>query len=303
MNRYYIRILIAVSLLLLCVFIAKKLYDRNNKTDFYTIHRIMQDNFYSNMETKKVDIPVYYINMDSSPDRKIFIEKQMEKLGAQFERISGVDSRNLNASGDVFNITQTKSVRFENNFSFDTISELGCTLAHIKAIYNAYTDGLDIALIAEDDVCFFGVGGWSQSLSKIASDAPSDWTIISLYSMRCMNNTSTYYKFTIKNPCYSTAAYIINRKGMQQVLSDILHTGKILLYKNENNNPDRIVADYLIYHRSSFPSGTVYAFTVPTVYTYNDTQTMDSTIHPLSTNTHILRVYPIVKKLLSNIQT
>ena len=69
--------------------------------------------------------PIYYINLDGEPERKIYMESQLKYWEIEnYERISGYDGRD----DDLSNIIKG---RYPENMSS---GEIGCTTSHLKAI-------------------------------------------------------------------------------------------------------------------------------------------------------------------------
>jgi len=62
------------------------------------------------------------------------------------------------------------------------MGELGCTLAHHKAIYTARYLDLPYALILEDDATLEHLALIKETIPSILSRAPDDWEIINLLS-------------------------------------------------------------------------------------------------------------------------
>jgi glycosyl transferase family 25 len=70
---------------------------------------------------------VFYINLESRPDRKLFIEKQMNILGLKATRINAIPHQK---------------------------GAIGCSLSHLNALKLAKEQNLDHVLIMEDDIHF-----------------------------------------------------------------------------------------------------------------------------------------------------
>jgi glycosyl transferase family 25 len=69
----------------------------------------------------------FYINLETRPDRKEHIEKQMKLIGIKATRFN--------------------AIRLQNG-------ALGCSMSHLKILENAKKNNLDHVLIVEDDILF-----------------------------------------------------------------------------------------------------------------------------------------------------
>lgn len=241
-----------------------------------------------NINKKIGDIPIYYINLDESKDRREFMVKQEEFYKIKLTRISGVNGKIKNYKMDTITMDDNSEIPFvNNNYSENNGGELGCTLSHIKAILTAYRNGDELALIVEDDISFSLSPYWPINIDTIIRKAPLDWTMITLHSNSCKRINSDYKLFDVDNPCWSTVSYLINREGMKNVLRDILSSGKIILDRNISlNSYSSLAADVLIYHRGI---KSYHYIGHPLFFEYNDIDLMDSTIHTDHTPDHIRR--------------
>ena len=88
----------------------------------------------------------YVINLARSLDRRAHIAAELRKTGIDFEVITAVDGRDLNLH-DTSVIGP--SMLAKNSFPANTA---GCALSHLRAQQKMLADGLDQALILEDDV-------------------------------------------------------------------------------------------------------------------------------------------------------
>ena len=60
--------------------------------------------------------------------------------------------------------------------------EVASTLSHLKAVATAWADGVQTALIVEDDISFEYLSAWPLSLQQLALRAPANWEILQLYT-------------------------------------------------------------------------------------------------------------------------
>jgi GR25 family glycosyltransferase involved in LPS biosynthesis len=70
---------------------------------------------------------IFYINLDTRPDRKVFFENQMKILGLNATRFNAIK---------------------------DSCGAVGCTLSHLELLKYAKQQNMDHILIMEDDIMF-----------------------------------------------------------------------------------------------------------------------------------------------------
>ena len=114
-------------------------------------------------------------------------------------------------------------------------SALGCGLSHILLAEKLYDEGLDTALVLEDDAYLKSV---HLDFEEIYKSVPSDWEIIKLHcDVNCKDNSHV-------TNFGSTAAYIINRKGMYKLKNlklkfhidfQMVKLSDIVVYKSQKN--------------------------------------------------------------------
>jgi GR25 family glycosyltransferase involved in LPS biosynthesis len=198
--------------------------------------------------------------MDKHISRRDYITNQLDKVSHTYHRVKGFNG-NLITTPSAGNI---EDVSFVNSYDRLTKSEVGCCISHILAIKQAYESGTVVAMICEDDI-YLGTYSLIPRLSDIVSDAPKDWKILQLYSMD-FSNDKKYSNFVKNNDgkyiyvkreypkkaFASTLAYLINRKGMSDILQKVYrNTSTIHLkpvsIKNNKVYPPRGEADFFIY--------------------------------------------------------
>jgi GR25 family glycosyltransferase involved in LPS biosynthesis len=177
-----------------------------------------------------VDI-IYWINLDRSKDRRVFMENILNRIKVQNKRISASDGKIIpNIASNFITITPKNQ----------TPGVYGCLLSHLRTIKDFYTSNKNIALVLEDDISLEFMPFWNKDLKTIIGQAPVDWDIIMMHYTDYDPNNHRYL-FNRWNPSiYSTMAYIINRKGAQKIMN-LNKNGKWFI-----NTKDH-VSDALIY--------------------------------------------------------
>ena len=191
----------------------------------------------------RMDIPVYYINMDRSTKRRRFMESQFNIFRVpSHTRVQGIPGDSLDnlASG------KYRDLSYINEFSELSHSELGCTLSHLKAIRTAYQENRELSLILEDNAVLSLIPFWETKLSQVASDAPKDWEIIQLFTMHGkLNGDEIFTRHDIRKPRHGLIAYLINRRGMHKILKTIMDRDEKLNIKRRHS--PKGTADQFIY--------------------------------------------------------
>jgi GR25 family glycosyltransferase involved in LPS biosynthesis len=201
-------------------------YRSKNQTEYMTNKLSIND---------KLQYPIYWINLDRSKDRYNSIINQFHKYNIKnHKRINAINGKNLES----YNYIIPENKRTNN--------ELACTISHVKAILQAYTDNTDYALIMEDDICLALVDKWSTSMNEIIKNAPSDWEILQLSVsppkiIKLLHNINSNYT-PWKQGYYSCLCYIINKKGMHKIKKRTVINNRLQLPNNCN-----LVADDFIY--------------------------------------------------------
>ena len=265
---------------------------------------IDQNNFDEDIYNKNLnDIPIYFINLPKSKERKKFIEKQIQDYKIKntkiIEAVYG-KKKKPSTGKNMFQVPMNtqKTIYFFNNDKNATDGEIGCTLSHLNAVLKAYNEGLEYVIICEDDVELYWIKIWGSTINSIISNAPEDWEYINLSQISQNVFDNEYTKHIYQG--LGTASQLWNRKGMKKLLdkcyiSNIFMLDKNLVKRKTESTSFTVLADFYIpnlinsyvYKTSLFPR-------------YNDDKHMDSTIHPSHTNDHIDISVSIIQNLYDN---
>jgi len=110
------------------------------------------------------------INLDKRPDRREFMEKQLQRLGLEWERIPGVDGMALSEE-EIGTLYDEASAMKEHGVPL-TRGHIGCSLAHARAYEYVVDNNLPAALILEDDVV---LPDTVPSILKELEDSKKGW--------------------------------------------------------------------------------------------------------------------------------
>ena len=214
-------------------------------------------------------IPVLYINLDRSEQRRGRLRKESKRFGVNLIRVPGVDGDKLEWEQGTLDTPYGK-IPYVNKFNPVFISallgvsptrELGALLAHLRAIYTARFLNLPYAIIIEDDVTLEHLALMDETIPQIVSRAPRDWEVINLFTPHCKSRTdhttefipwhnsfcTTGFAGIAKQPCFYAAAYIINRRGIEKLANRRSLFLKPDLETKENEWPLSYVVDNYIY--------------------------------------------------------
>lgn len=172
------------------------------------------------------NIQIYWINLDRSIDRKTFMESQFIQYDIQnAHRISAID-------GITFNTKNAKYTHAKNDIYLSN-NELACTMSHINAIKQAYSDNVEYAIIMEDDCDFSYLQYHNNSILDMINknnniDIIQLTTILSVERLSSLRKnilskitkSNKYDNNLLKGYGWSTCAYLITRKGMEKILSN-----------------------------------------------------------------------------------
>lgn len=111
--------------------------------------------------SRLVELPVFYINLDSREDRKQEIESELSRVGwkGPITRVPGVT---LNINSDEFKqyrLERIKGIHPPEKYRHPKYHSwyaalIGCTLSHIKVIELARARGVQSYVVLEDDATF-----------------------------------------------------------------------------------------------------------------------------------------------------
>ena len=269
-------------------------WDVNMLTD---VNKVIKNN--KNYDLSKEINPLYkyhifYINLDRSSERNEMMINQLKNMfDANYTRISAIDGSKIKnkykdtVNGDSFineyeNIISSPKNRLNRVVKLSN-SEIGCTLSHIKAIRKINEQGLDYAIVMEDDCLLHLSPFWGFDLDYLISKAPKDWGIIQLhiFNNKCkveenIQKDGMFSELKRTTPCHSTAVYLINKKGVRDVLNVCGYSGDMKIKLQDFGG----VADEYIYYLTK-----TYYTNIPMFLTAD--QQHKSTIHEKHSDYHI----------------
>lgn len=88
---------------------------------------------------------IFIVNLESSIDRKLVMDKQLSKYNANVEYIKAVDGRKLSQEELKRDVFMYPDIHL-------SLGEIGCSLSHLKIYQKMIDENISHALILEDDV-------------------------------------------------------------------------------------------------------------------------------------------------------
>eukprot|EP01041_Mallomonas_annulata_P002738 gene2738-5390_t len=204
-------------------------------------------------------VPLYWINMDRSIDRRDHMVKHLSTLGLPNHRIRATTPADLDIPEDLlhknhtcvvnaksskyiqtFNSTSNYSIypitrihitglcdigrKFKDRFKF-----ISLTISHLVSIYTAIqSSNSTYAIITEDDINF----AFNINFPLLIKSAPKDFSILQLSYGNVkavtllwdtyLQNSSTYWMHRNKPFFWSTGGYIINKTKLKPIIQNIM---------------------------------------------------------------------------------
>jgi len=158
---------------------------------------------------------IFYINLESRPDRKSKFEIEMKKIGWNATRFNAIKQK---------------------------FGALGCSMSHLTLLKNAKVNKLDHILILEDDICFLFPELFINNLNNFLS-SEKDFDVLLIAG----NNMGPYEKINdncvkIKK-CQTTTGYLVKSNYFDKLISNI-EEGLNNLSNNLNRLNDFAIDQY-----------------------------------------------------------
>ena len=219
------------------------------------------------MERVFKKIPIYWINLDRSTDRKISMEKELQNTNhTRISAIDGTDSELMSQ----YTITGVPNPAW-------TVPLLACTCSHLKAIKTAYDNYLSHVIILEDKCFFSFIDYINKSIDDVITETTTknpDWNIIQLHSVPIPE--PNFWSFRVyglraekRVPGKSFGLnYLINRNGMSKILDKFKTTDTHFDFPAKYtsiSNPEVLI----------YCAVNSYVLNFPLLYVYSDKSTFE----------------------------
>jgi glycosyl transferase family 25 len=134
----------------------------------------------------------FYINLESRPDRKIYVEQQLNNIGINATRFNAVQMNN---------------------------GAIGCSISHLKCIQLAKENKWDHILIVEDDITFLNPTLFVRQFNSFLKNH-KNFDVVLLAG----NNVPPYYKIDdtcIKvQRCQTTTGYLVKSHYYDKLINN-----------------------------------------------------------------------------------
>jgi glycosyl transferase, family 25 len=163
---------------------------------------------------------IFVLNLDQSSDRMAHMDKMLKDLGLNYERISAVDGSKLTDP----EVKALYSPFWFGIFHGRQISrgELGCALSHRLCYRRILTEGLEWALILEDD-CVLDKD--TPQILEQLNGATTAFDVVQLYytenrvhETKVIGSVLERELISFTGAHASAIAYIVTRQGAQKLL-------------------------------------------------------------------------------------
>ena len=136
---------------------------------------------------------IYYINLESRPDRKNYFENQMKLVGLKANRFKAIKH---------------------------SIGAIGCSLSHLELLKLAKEKNWDHILIMEDDITFLNPEIFCNSLNNfLSSNINFDVLLIAGNNMGEYNREN---EFCVKiKKCQTTTGYLVKNHYYNKLIENI----------------------------------------------------------------------------------
>lgn len=237
-----------------------------------SFNRITYNDFYEKTSQckwtyDKSSPDVYWINMDKSIQRRQNMLKHFRNVGLVHHRVKGLSRKDFylplhlqnswwdnpnRKKSNILNISKFSKQNF-NGSDIDSypiiitelfgrkknkLNEIGCTISHILAIYEAIhsaTSKSHYAIILEDDVTV----PLNINFNDLIQTAPSDFSILQIFNSCVGSMIKCYKEYQTSNQLWvlrkhnqridfwATCGYIINKQKLKSIIDSL-----IIIHKN-----------------------------------------------------------------------
>lgn len=182
-------------------------------------------------DPESVPVPIYYVNLNQSQDRRRYMETQLASMRTSVTRIEAVDGT-TKLPAPAPGVQQIDMCFVQTSYTLAP-AKLACTLSHLKAMEAAEIHGQPWSLICEDDVVFQLTSRWPKGIlvDLMRRGDQVGAGIIQLYwGPRTGIPETSYFRWSYKlyhaerTPCWGTVAYLVSARGIKDILS---YTGRV----------------------------------------------------------------------------
>ncbi len=106
--------------------------------------------------------PIYIINLKRTPERKLYIQRQLDALNLNYEFVEAIDKYDLSCKAeraviaDQLDISQT-NMEALYDYHCNQLGPLACLLSHVKVYNLIINNDIPYTCVLEDDACLLPV--------------------------------------------------------------------------------------------------------------------------------------------------
>lgn len=156
---------------------------------------------------------IYYINMDSRPERRAHILSEFDTQGISRKQVQRV-----------------RAVTLPHN------PQVGCAMSHMKALSDACKNKYDTVLILEDDFTFRKDRRVIDNMINRLNSCLPDWDVAMLTTVNSKTSGCQVPGISRVTKADTTAGYLIRRQAMMPVFNIFLNCTKPPSQGNLTNN-------------------------------------------------------------------
>lgn len=183
------------------------------------------------------DIPIFWINLERSERRRNIMKETLDRFNLSHQRIEAVDGNNI----DLEEYNKIYSINEKMNKY-----EVACAMSHIKAIKYCYDEGLEYALILEDDATFdyfqYKTDTLLELLDELKEKQGDCLQLANMIARKLFPTISkNLNKYKLFKANYNGAqSYLITRNGMKTVLDKFeknkrIEISELMIFGSVNN--------------------------------------------------------------------
>lgn len=179
----------------------------------------------------KTDFPIFVVNLVRDYEKKAHMDNVANALGVKFEYIDAVYGKDLSQSqiDDVYD----ESLSLKELGRGLSRGELGCALSHLSIYQKMVNDGIETALILEDDV---EISSELHDILNARQHFPCDWELLLLgyYSETATERVSmesffgksdvtpSHQTVRLVEVAFGTHGYMINLRGAKKLADTLI---------------------------------------------------------------------------------
>jgi GR25 family glycosyltransferase involved in LPS biosynthesis len=294
-NTISITLIILIILLIASLIVLEMCYP---KSDYYQ----QQYNRLVQLTEKgpfidKFGVPVLYINLEHSVERRDYMESQLSRINADYRRVDAVDARrHLAKDVHEFQINGEDYTLEYDMPEYDKPGERGVIISHTLCFITALELGYDAVVVLEDDCCLLPMVLWEYDLATVLEYYPDDLDIYQMFAL------FHHRGGRVKRTAWAAAAYYITRRGMKKWLKYMQFEKDGNTFKIKSKDGSMLIDRELFEHCNTYLSEVPLLF--PNSFAFPSTIRNEKVVdnlfcEPISYWVTRRKNYPLITRLVS----